>query len=44
MKGIYKIFSQAYWRTCAFLLGAVVDEAFDFDVQLVGPSKPNCNF
>uniref|UniRef100_A0A915PK44 Uncharacterized protein n=1 Tax=Setaria digitata TaxID=48799 RepID=A0A915PK44_9BILA len=29
----------AYWRTCAFLLGAVVEEAFSFDVQLLGPSK-----
>ncbi|VDM22669.1 unnamed protein product [Wuchereria bancrofti] len=29
----------AYWRTCAFLLGAVVDQAFAVDVQLVGPSK-----
>ncbi|VDM98139.1 unnamed protein product [Onchocerca ochengi] len=33
------IFLQAYWRTCAFLLGAVIDEAFAVDVQLVGPSK-----
>ncbi|EFO16568.2 hypothetical protein LOAG_11937 [Loa loa] len=30
--------NMAYWRTCAFLLGAVVDEAFAVDVQLVGPS------
>ncbi|MCP9259019.1 hypothetical protein DINM_002001 [Dirofilaria immitis] len=29
----------AYWRTCAFLLGAVIDEAFAVNVQLVGPSK-----
>ncbi|VDO35270.1 unnamed protein product [Onchocerca flexuosa] len=33
--------NMAYWRTCAFLLGAVVDEAFAVDVQLVGPSKEN---
>uniref|UniRef100_A0A8R1TZX6 tRNA_SAD domain-containing protein n=1 Tax=Onchocerca volvulus TaxID=6282 RepID=A0A8R1TZX6_ONCVO len=31
--------NMAYWRTCAFLLGAVIDEAFAVDVQLVGPSK-----
>lgn len=31
--------NMAYWRSCAFLLGAVVDQAFAVDVQLVGPSK-----
>ncbi|CAG9531090.1 unnamed protein product [Cercopithifilaria johnstoni] len=31
--------NMAYWRTCAFLLGAVIDRAFAVDVQLVGPSK-----
>ncbi|VBB34127.1 unnamed protein product, partial [Acanthocheilonema viteae] len=31
--------NMAYWRTCAFLLGAVIDQAFAVDVQLVGPSK-----
>lgn len=44
MKDIYEIFMQAYWRTCAFLLGAVIEQAFTVDVQLVGPSKADCRF
>ncbi|VDN02346.1 unnamed protein product [Thelazia callipaeda] len=32
-------FSIAYWRTCSFVLGAILEEAFATDVQLIGPSK-----
>ncbi|VDM92226.1 unnamed protein product [Litomosoides sigmodontis] len=30
--------NMAYWRTCAFVLGAVIDRSFAVDVELIGPS------